>query len=119
MRNYWFLVLVVYNQQEAKNYVYWVTQSSGQIFHMDRGQIKTGVPLGSILGPLLFFIHINDPPTAISSFAETILFAEDGGIFVNSKENWLVKAVNKQCYTEFNTILGNDNWIIIWNARDS
>ena len=48
-------------------------------------KVYSGVPQGSVLGPLLFSIYVNDIPSVVDS--QTLMFADDIKIFRQIQSN--------------------------------
>ena len=68
----------------------------------------SGVPQGTVLGPLLFLLHINDLPSVVSS--KVRLFADDCLIYRNIKNKEDQIALQK----DLNLL---ENWGNTWGMR--
>ena len=70
----------------------------------DPHDINTGVPQGSILGPILFLLFINDMPTILTQ-CSTEMYADDTLLYTYGKD------VDKIKHTLNNDLKQLENWL--------
>src|SRR5664279_3063394 len=70
-------------------------------------RVISGIPQGSVLGPLLFIIYINDLVAACNSGSEVYLFADDAKLFKHVKSE-----IDKDILQ--NDLTGLQEWIKKW-----
>ena len=67
--------------------------------YSDPGDLNCGVPQGSILGPLLFLLYVNDMPQTIE--CDLLLYADDSVLFFSHKN---VDVITDQLNRDFDSV---------------
>ena len=85
--------------------------------------IQSGVPQGSVLGPLLFIVYIDDVATRISPYSRISLFADDmtlyRTIYVPADYNILQDDISQWVDDNYLTLHTGKCWLMFVTRRHS
>ena len=72
--------------------------------HSDPGNLSCGVPQGSILGPLIFLLYVNDMAQAVD--CDMLLYADDSCLIFRDTD---VERIENNLNRNFNSLC---NWFV-------
>ena len=76
-------------------------------------QVLSGIPQGSVLGPLLFIIYINDLPLVCDESSKLFLFADDAKLYKSIRSTSDFLCLNHVCNEVFTW---SERWLMKLNA---
>ena len=77
----------------------------------DELEITKGVPQGSMIGPLLFLLYINDIVKAVEPDVEVVLFADDAAFFLSAPSLQLLYDKLKTLFSNLSSYLNKNKLV--------